>query len=36
MAAMSKRAHRMLERRERREKKTGLNLVSLMDIFTIL
>lgn len=36
MATMSKRAHRMLERRERREKRTGLNLVSLMDIFTIL
>lgn len=36
MAAMSNRAHRMMERRERRESKVGLNLVSLMDIFTIL
>ncbi len=36
MAAMSPRARRMMERHKRREKKTGLHLVSLMDIFTIL
>ena len=36
MAAMSPRARRMHERQQRRGKGVALNLVSLMDIFTIL
>lgn len=36
MAAMSNRARRMVDRHQRHKKGGGLNLVSLMDIFTIL